>query len=117
MGDLYELAGAAALRCSTHEALQVFGRIFWFTAEFGVAWENGRLKAYGSGLLSSAGELQAFGRAAVRPFDLRAMAMQDYDYARFQPVVFAADSFDAALDTLSELFATFDDDAAYRLVA
>ena len=32
------------------------GRLFWFTVEFGVIRQNGEIKLYGSGLISSHGE-------------------------------------------------------------
>ena len=53
--------------------------MFWFTFEFGVAWEDGELRTYGAGILSSFGELDAFRSAEVRAFDLVAMGTTDYD--------------------------------------
>lgn len=117
---LYELAGQAARRCETPEALEAFSRVFWFSLEFGVAWEDGPggrdLRAYGAGLLSSYGEIQAFRAAEVRPLDVRAMATHDYDITRYQPVLFAADSFAHAHEVLATFFAGWDDDAHQRLL-
>jgi len=114
---LYELAGQAALRCETDAALEAFSRVFWFSLEFGVAWEDGDLRAYGAGLLSSFGEIQAFRRAEVRPLDVRAMATLDYDITQYQPVLFAARSFAHAHEVLATFFAGWDDDAHARLLA
>ena len=52
----------AASRRADDDALQRFSRAFWFTLEFGVVWEDGDLKAYGAGLLSSFGEMNAYRR-------------------------------------------------------
>jgi phenylalanine-4-hydroxylase len=105
--DLYEEAGKASLRATTDEALDFFSKVFWFTLEFGVLWEDGELRAYGAGLLSSYGELAAFRRAEVRPWDLAAMGRLDYDITRYQPVLFAAESFAHMLDSLTTFFATY----------
>ena len=109
--DLYELAGKASLRASTEAALDRFSRVFWFTLEFGVVHEPGssddhsELRAYGAGLLSSYGEIEAFRDAEIRPWDLEAMASTDYDITVYQPVLFAAPSID---DMVSELGAFFE---------
>lgn len=113
---LYELAGQAARRCGTDACLEAFSRVFWFSLEFGVAREDGALRAYGAGLLSSYGEIQALRDAEVRPLDIRAMATLDYDITQYQPVLFAADSFAHAHEVLSAFFAGWDDDAHQRLL-
>jgi phenylalanine-4-hydroxylase len=113
---LYELAGQAARRCGTDAALEAFSRVFWFSLEFGVCREAGSLRTYGAGLLSSYGEIQAFRSAEIRPLDVAAMAITDYDITRYQPVLFAADSFAHAHEVLSAFFAGWDDDAHQRLL-
>lgn len=117
LAELYQLAGQASLRCEGEATLEAFSRVFWFSLEFGVAWEEGELRAYGAGLLSSYGELQVFREAEVRRLDTATMAATDYDIARYQPVLFAADSFASAHDELAGFFAGWDDDAHARMVA
>ncbi|HKH04821.1 MAG TPA: phenylalanine 4-monooxygenase [Acidimicrobiales bacterium] len=114
--DLYEEAGKASLRATTEDALAFFSKVFWFTLEFGVLWEDGELRAYGAGLLSSYGEIAAFRRAEVRPWDLAAMGTLDYDITHYQPVLFAARSFAHMLDALTVFFAAYDDDTPRRLL-
>ena len=108
LADLYEAAGHASLRASEagDEALLAFSKVFWFTLEFGVLHEDGELKAYGAGLLSSYGEIDAFRDAEVRPWDVGQMATLDYDITHYQPVLFAATSFDRMVDDLSAYFAS-----------
>lgn len=116
--DLYELAGRASTRARTDAALDFFSKVFWFTLEFGVVWEDGELRAYGAGLLSSYGEIDVFREAEIRPWDIERMGTLDYDIARYQPVLFAADSFDHMVDELGAFFAGFDDaDHARRVAA
>lgn len=114
--DLYRSAGEASLRCESDEALEAFSRVFWFSLEFGVTWEDGVLRTYGAGLLSSYGEIQTFRRAEVRPLDVAAMATTAYDITQYQPILFAARSFGQVTDVLGAFFSTWDDDAFHRLV-
>jgi len=109
LAALYELAGRASLRARSTEALDRFSRVFWFTLEFGVAWESRELRAYGAGLLSSFGEIQRFRSAEVRPFDLDAMASMPYDITRYQPVLFAAPSYHRAVADLAHFFQSFEE--------
>jgi phenylalanine-4-hydroxylase len=101
--DLYAVAGAASTRADD-EALVLFSKAFWFTLEFGVVWEDGDLKAYGAGLLSSYGEMNAYRNAEFREWDLDAMAVTDYDINVYQPVLFAAPDFDTVVTDLTAWF-------------
>lgn len=102
LAELNRLVGSAVKRTRSAEALDRLSRVYWFTIEFGVLREAGRLKAYGTGLLSSAGELEEMHGADLRPLDLEAASRHEYDPAHFQPVLFCADSFDAMYQTMRE---------------
>jgi len=82
--------------------------LYWFTVEFGICRQEGHLKAYGAGLLSSFGELQycLSDKPEVRPFDPAKTCEQDYPITKFQPVYFVADSFDDAKTKLRQYAAT-----------
>jgi phenylalanine-4-hydroxylase len=115
LASLYEQAGLASRRAETDAALEFFSRVFWYTVEFGVVHERGEARAWGAGLLSSYGEIQAFRRAELRPIDIWAMGTADYDIARYQPVLFAAPSLDSVVDEIAAFFSAYDDDAYHRL--
>jgi phenylalanine-4-hydroxylase len=102
LAEINRLFGKAVQRTSSTETLERLSRIYWFTVEFGVLREDGAVRAYGTGLLSSAGELEKMHQADLRPLDLDAAGRQDYDPTHFQPVLFCADSFAAMYQTLRE---------------
>ncbi len=114
--DLHAAAGRTSRRLVGEAAHEFFSRVFWFTLEFGVVHEDGELRAWGAGLLSSFGELGAFRRAEIRPWDLAAMGTLEYDITRYQPVLFAARSLTQAVDDLGVFLETFDDEAHARLL-
>ncbi len=101
--ELYATAGAASVRCSDEE-LSRFSKTFWFTLEFGVVYEDSELKAYGAGLLSSFGEIQAFRDAEIREWEPDAMSVMEYDIDHYQPVLFAAPDFDFMVRDLTAWF-------------
>ncbi|KAK7107139.1 protein henna-like isoform X2 [Littorina saxatilis] len=89
------------------EYVQKLATLYWFTVEFGLCRQEGQLKAYGAGLLSSFGELQycLSDKPEVRPFDPAKTSVQTYPITSFQPVYFAAESFDSAKDKVREFAA------------
>lgn len=115
VAELNRLAGAAARRVTTPEALKAVADVFWFTIEFGVLWEGDELRAYGAGILSSYGEIEEFRSMEIRPLDFAAMATIDYDITHYQQVLFAAESFDHMVGEVGEFFAGCDDETPARL--
>ncbi|KAG1660924.1 Protein henna [Nymphon striatum] len=63
---------------------------YWFTVEYGLCKQNGEVKAYGAGLLSSFGELQ------VNRLNPPKTGLQKYPITEYQPVYYVADSFEDA---------------------
>lgn len=81
-------------------------RAFWFTIEFGLIRSAGGLRAYGSGLLSSFGELQyALESPEVwrAPFQLEWTIQSCVDYSRYQCLLFVIDSFDQLFSEIGKL--------------
>ena len=115
--ELHRLTGAAARRLETKEALEFLAKVFWFTCEFGVIMENGELKTYGAGLLSSYGEIDEFRSADIRPIDFLEMGTAEYDITHYQPILYRAESLDHLMETVGGFFATIDDDTPARLAA
>jgi phenylalanine-4-hydroxylase len=112
---IYEEVGKAVSRTQSPEALGFMSRVFWFTLEFGVVEEDGEPKAYGAGILSSFGELDAFQQADIRPMNFAEMGATEYDITRYQPVLYMAPSFEALCDSLEDFFSSYDDTAFERL--
>ena len=78
------------------DALERMGRLFWFTVEFGLIRQDGGVKVYGSGLISSHGECTRVlaGGCQVKDFDLDAVMNQTFSTGEMQPVLYAVESFD-----------------------
>ena len=92
--DINRLFGEAVKRTKQANDLDRLARVYWFTIEFGVLREDGRVKAYGTGLLSSAGELEEMHKAELRPLDIEAASRHNYDPTHYQSILFCADSFE-----------------------
>jgi len=75
---------------------------FWFTVEYGICRQDGELKAYGAGLLSSYGELEycLTGKAELREFEPAKTGEQKYPITQYQPIYYVADSFESAKEKM-----------------
>ena len=93
---VHEIVGHAVTLASPQlaELNRLFGKA--------VKREDGALKAYGTGLLSSAGELEAMHNAELRPLDFEKASRHEYDPTHYQPVLFCADSFAGMFDSLRQ---------------
>jgi phenylalanine-4-hydroxylase len=112
IAELHRLAGGAIGRVHTERSLEFLADVFWFSVEFGVVREHGDWKAYGTGLLSSPGELQWFAdHAEIRPLDVIEMGTTPYDIDHYQPILFAGDSLEHVLDVVGGFFANATDDS------
>ena len=107
---LYRAAGEAARRVESDDALEFVSKVFWFSLEFGVLREDGEVKTYGAGLLSSFGEIQEMQHAELLPLDIARMGVQQYDITHYQPLLFCADGFDEIEDVVGGFFERADDD-------
>jgi phenylalanine-4-hydroxylase len=114
-GELHRLAGLAARRLSDYENLRFLSRVFWFSLEFGVVVEDGEVRAYGAGILSSYGEIEEFRDMEHRPIDIVEMGTADYDITAYQPVLYRAESVREIVDVVGWFFATCDDESIAAL--
>jgi phenylalanine-4-hydroxylase len=90
---------------SMQNALQ---RFFWFTVEFGLMRGStaSELKVYGSGLLSSYGEIvHSVEHPSVQRFPLQLdwVVNQHFEIDSYQPLLFVVDGFDHLFDLVGEL--------------
>ncbi|XP_048463880.1 tryptophan 5-hydroxylase 2-like [Rhincodon typus] len=81
---------------------------YFFTVEFGLCKQDGQLRAYGAGLLSSIGELKhaLSDKAIVKPFDPKTTCIQECLITTFQEAYFLSESFEEAKNKMREFSKT-----------
>ena len=86
--------------------IRAMARFFWFTVEFGLMRSPGGLKVYGSGLLSSYGEIgHAVDSPEVQryPIQIEWAINQSFEIDHYQPLLFIVDSFDHLFSLVGDL--------------
>ena len=86
--------------------IRALSRFFWFTVEFGLMRGRDGIRAYGSGLMSSYGELRhAIESDEVQryPLQLEWVINQGAEIDHYQPLLFLVDSFDHLFDLVDKL--------------
>ena len=88
-------------------ALQKLRRLYGFTVQFGLVLEGGSPRIYGSGLLSSAGELHHWLNTpdARQPFDLATVLRTPYSEDHYQDRYFVLNSWEQLTESVAELAA------------
>jgi len=103
---LNRLFGEAAARIDEARLIEL-ERLYWYTLEFGLVREDGGLRAYGAGLLSSFGELGRFETSAfIRPFDPAEAAARPYDPTDYQAVLYVVPDLETLHRDLAAYLAT-----------
>ena len=85
---------------------KALARFFWFTIEFGLMRDGDRVKVYGSGLLSSYGEIaHSVDSPEVQryPLQLEWVVNQYFEIDHYQPLLFIVDSFDHLFSLVDRL--------------
>jgi phenylalanine-4-hydroxylase len=85
------------LRAEAFGALEKLARLYWYTVKFGLIRENGALRLYGSGIVSSHGEseyaLDSPAPNRIR-FDLERVMRTRYRIDDYQQTYFVIDGFE-----------------------
>lgn len=91
-----EAYGRGGLKADRLGAIEMLARLYWHTVEFGLIETPEGVRAYGAGLLSSAGELPYSVESPVPPrvrFDLLRLLRTRYRIDDFQPAYFVIRDF------------------------
>ena len=105
--DYMQAYGAGGLKASRLDACELLARLYWYTVEFGLIHTPQGLRAYGAGILSSAGELR---HSVTSPepervgFDLQRLMRSRYRIDTFQASYFVIDSFQQLFDATAPDF-------------
>jgi phenylalanine-4-hydroxylase len=105
--DYMQAYGAGGLKASRLDACELLARLYWYTVEFGLIATPRGLRAYGAGILSSAGELRHSVTAAQPErvaFDLKRLMRSRYKIDTYQATYFVINSFDQLFDATAPDF-------------
>ncbi len=85
--------------------MEMLGRIYWFTLEFGLIREGNETKVYGAGLCSSSGEIKnaISGNVIHKKFDISEIMNTPFQNDRIQGLYFVIDGFNQLFDSLKEI--------------
>jgi phenylalanine-4-hydroxylase len=105
--DYMQAYGAGGLKASRLDACELLARLYWYTVEFGLIATPQGLRAYGAGILSSAGELR---HSVTSPqpkrvaFELQRLMRSRYKIDTYQATYFVIRSFDQLFDATAPDF-------------
>ncbi len=113
--DYMQAYGEGGMKASRLQSCEYLARLYWYTVEFGLISTPAGLRAYGAGILSSAGELR---HSVTSPepqrlgFDLARIMRTRYRIDSYQTTYFVIDSFAQLIRTTAPDFAPIYEEVA-----
>ena len=104
--DFFKGISDIALKHINNErAIELLGKIYWFTIEFGLIKEQHDIKIYGAGIISSKGETEfCLSNMAIHlDFDIQTIFDTDYRTDIIQERYFVIESFEQLYNSLPQL--------------
>lgn len=97
--EFYQRLAKVAMQAEGEYRIMI-ERIHWFTIEFGLIRENGDIRIFGAGILSSYQEVQhaLSDKVEKLPADFDRMAQQDYVVYKLQERLFVLESFEQLVE-------------------
>jgi phenylalanine-4-hydroxylase len=102
--DFLQHYGSVCARIKDLDVLERLGRLLWYTVEFGLIRQDGKIKVYGSGVISSHGECTNVieGGCEVRDFNLNEVLSTPVKVDAIHKRLFAIESFDQIYEAVQE---------------
>ncbi|TDS84379.1 phenylalanine 4-monooxygenase [Comamonas sp. JUb58] len=101
IADYVQRYGQGGLKAERLGACEMLSRLYWYTIEFGLIREQGEIRAYGAGILSSSGELQHAVTSPLPqrlPLSLERTMRTRYKIDSYQQTYFVIDDFQQLFD-------------------
>jgi len=105
---IQEMFAPAFHKAQSDEQRECVKRLAWFSTEFGLIRENGELKVFGTGLISSKGEIEKVisGGTPLLPFDAHVIVNYEKAIWNYNDQLFVFESLEALKTELARYFAT-----------
>lgn len=102
--DFLQHYGSVCARIKDADALERLGRVFWYTVEFGLIRQQGKIKVYGSGVISSHGECTNVieGGCELRDFGLDEVLATPVKVDRIHNRLFVIENFEQIYQAMHE---------------
>ncbi len=105
--DYMQAYGAGGMKASRLASAEHLARLYWYTVEFGLIRTGDGLRAYGAGILSSAGELRHSVTSAEPQrigFELERIMRTRFKIDSYQQTYFVIDSFEQLFEATAPDF-------------
>ncbi len=106
--EIQEMFAPAFHKTTSDEQRESIKRLAWFSSEFGLIRENGEIKVFGTGLISSKGEMQHVieGKTPLLPFKVETIVNFEKAIWSYNDQLFVFDSLGHLKAELSRFFDT-----------